>query len=178
VAARESARAQPERVTNRAFAVEAKQPSSKHPAQSPSANQQQPFLRANAASHCVQCIGCNGARVATRENRLQLLRGGLKRVQERGARYKVADELRIPAPPLHDRARVHLCSQEGPCNCGWRRGAFHRRRRRLFAQVSRADDDDETRETRFTRMRNKGVKSATLLQPDFGTASAMSPRII
>jgi hypothetical protein len=27
----------------------------------------------------------------------------LKRVQERGARYQVADELGIPAPPLDDR---------------------------------------------------------------------------
>jgi hypothetical protein len=117
VAARESARAQPERVTNRAFAVEAKQPSSKHPAQSPSADQQQPVVRANATSHRVQCMGCKGAPVATRENRLQLLHGGLKRVQERGARYKAADELRIPAPPLHDSALIHLCSQEGQGYC-------------------------------------------------------------
>ncbi len=36
----------------------------------------------------------------TRENGLQLLHGGLKRVQERGARYEVADELRISAPQL------------------------------------------------------------------------------
>jgi hypothetical protein len=106
VAARESARAQPERVTNRAFAVEAKQPSSKHRAQSPSHNQQQPVLRANATSHRVQSFGCKGARVATRENRLQLLHGGLKRVQEHGARYKVADELRLPAASLDNRALI------------------------------------------------------------------------
>ena len=48
-------------------------------------------------------MGWKGARVATRENRLQLLHGGLKRVQERGARYQVTDELRIPAAPLDDR---------------------------------------------------------------------------
>jgi hypothetical protein len=60
VAARESARAQPERVTDRAFAVEAKQPSSKHDAQSPSANQQQPVLRANTTSHRVPCFGFKG----------------------------------------------------------------------------------------------------------------------
>ena len=36
----------------------------------------------------------------TRENSLQLLHGGLKCVQERGARYEVADELRISAPSL------------------------------------------------------------------------------
>ncbi len=42
--------------------------------------------------------------MATRESRLQLLHGGLKRVQERGARYQVADELRISALPLDDRA--------------------------------------------------------------------------
>jgi hypothetical protein len=108
VAARESARAQPERVivTNRAFAVEAKQPSSKHDAQSPSGNQQQPVLRANTTSHRVQCIGFKGAPVATRENGLQLLHGGLKRVQERGARYQVADEFGIPAPSLDDRALI------------------------------------------------------------------------
>jgi len=43
---------------------------------------------------------------------LQLLYGGLKRVQERGARYEVADEieLRIYAPSLDDRALIHLCS--------------------------------------------------------------------
>ncbi len=34
----------------------------------------------------------------TRENSLQLHHGGLKRVQERGARYEVVDELRISAP--------------------------------------------------------------------------------
>jgi hypothetical protein len=109
VAARESAGAQPERVTNRAFAVEAKQPSSKHPAQSPSANQQQPVLRANATSHRVQRIGCKGAvaRVATRENRLQLLHGGLKRAQEGGVRYKVIDAPRISAPSTGDCARIH-----------------------------------------------------------------------
>jgi hypothetical protein len=106
VAARESARAQPERVivTNRAFAAEAKQPSSKHGAQSPSGNQQQPVLRANTTSHRVQCIGFKGTPVATRENGLQLLHGGLKRVQERGANNKVEDQLRIPAPSLDDRA--------------------------------------------------------------------------
>jgi hypothetical protein len=110
VAARESARAQPERVivTGRAFAVEAKQPASKHGAQSPSGNQQQPVLRANSypTSHRVQCIGFKGAPVATRENGLQLLHGGLKRVQERGARYQVEDELRISAPSLDDRALI------------------------------------------------------------------------
>ncbi len=36
----------------------------------------------------------------TQENSLQLLHSGLKRVQERGAHYQVADELRISAPPL------------------------------------------------------------------------------
>ena len=46
------------------------------------------------------------APVATRENGLQLLHGGLKRVQERGARYQVADELRIAAPSLDDRALI------------------------------------------------------------------------
>jgi hypothetical protein len=55
-------------------------------------------------------MGCKGAvaRVATRENRLQLLHGGLKRVRERGARYKVADEgeLRLPAASLDDRALI------------------------------------------------------------------------
>jgi hypothetical protein len=106
VAARESARAQPERVTDRAFAVEAKQPSSKHGAQSPSGNQQQPVLKANTTSHRVQCIGFKGAPVASRENGLQLLQGGLKRVQERGARYQVADELRISAPSLDDRTLI------------------------------------------------------------------------
>ena len=40
----------------------------------------------------------------TRENGLQLLHGGLKRVQERGACYKVADKLRISEPLLDDRA--------------------------------------------------------------------------
>ncbi len=53
VAARESARAQPECVTDRAFAVEAQQPSSKYRAQSPPGNQQQPVLRANTTYHCV-----------------------------------------------------------------------------------------------------------------------------
>ena len=107
VAARESARAQPERVTDRAFAVEAKQPSSKHDAQSPSGNQQQPVLRANATSHRVPCFGFKGAPVATREYGLQLLHGGLKRVQERGARYQVADESRLSAPSLDDRVWIH-----------------------------------------------------------------------
>ena len=45
--------------------------------------------------------------MATRKNRLQLLHGGLKRVQECGARYKVADDLRISAPPLNERACIH-----------------------------------------------------------------------
>ena len=111
VAARESARAQPERVTDRAFAVEAKQPLGKRRAQSPSGNQQKPVLRANShtTSHRVECIGFKGAPVATRENGLQLLHGGLKRVQERGARYQVADELRslmISAPLLNDRGLI------------------------------------------------------------------------
>jgi hypothetical protein len=55
-------------------------------------------------------MGCKGAvaRVATGENRLQLLHGGLKRVQERGVRYQAADELRTPAPPFHDRALIAL----------------------------------------------------------------------
>ncbi len=53
----------------------------------------------------------------TRENGLQLLHSGLKRVQERGARYQVADELRIPAPWLDDRALIHLCSQEEQGYC-------------------------------------------------------------
>ncbi len=57
-------------------------------------------------SQRIQCIGFKGPRVATRENRLQLLHGGLKRVQERGARYKVADELRTPAASLDDRALI------------------------------------------------------------------------
>ena len=125
VAARERARAQPERVivTDRAFAVEAKQPLGKHRAQSPSGNQQQPVLRANSytTSHRVQCIGCKGAPVATRENGLQLLHGGLKRVQERGVSYQVADEFGISAPSLDDRAWIHLCSQEGQGSCRWRR---------------------------------------------------------
>jgi len=117
VAARESARAQPERVivTKHTFAVKAKQPSSKHGEKSPSGNQQQPVLRANMTSHRFQCIGCKGAPVTTRENGLQLLHGGLKRVQERGARYQVADELRIPAPSLNDRVCIHLCSQDAKC---------------------------------------------------------------
>ena len=42
--------------------------------------------------------------MATRKNRLQLLHGGLKRVQERGTRYKVADDLRISEPSLGDGA--------------------------------------------------------------------------
>jgi hypothetical protein len=45
---------------------------------------------------------CKGESVATRENRLQLLHGGLKRVQERGTRYKAADELRISAPTFNN----------------------------------------------------------------------------
>ncbi len=57
----------------------------------------------------------------SRENGLQLLHGGLKRVQERGVRYEVADELRISAPPLDDRAWIHLCSHEEQGSCGWRR---------------------------------------------------------
>jgi hypothetical protein len=106
VAARYSARAQPQRVTNHAFAVEEKQPLSKHRAQSPSSNQQQPVVRANTTAHRAQRFAFKAELVATRENRLQLLHGGLKRVQERGARYYAADELRIPAPPLDDRARI------------------------------------------------------------------------
>jgi hypothetical protein len=77
---------------NRAFAVETKQPSSKQGAQSPSGYQQQPVLRANATSHRVQWIGCKEAPILTRENGLQLLQGGLKPVQERGARYQIVDE--------------------------------------------------------------------------------------
>ena len=65
----------------------------------------------------------------TRENGLQLLHSGLKRVQERGARYQVADELRISAPPLgacacnvlgisapslDRRACIHRCLQKEP----------------------------------------------------------------
>ena len=41
----------------------------------------------------IRCIDLKGAPVATRENGLQLLHGGLERVQERGARDEVADEL-------------------------------------------------------------------------------------
>jgi hypothetical protein len=83
---------------NRAFAVEANQPSSKHRAKLPSANQKQPVLRANATSHRVQCFGIKATVVATRENRPELLHGGLKRVQEHGARYRVANELRLSVP--------------------------------------------------------------------------------
>jgi hypothetical protein len=111
---RESARAQPERVTNCAFAVEAKQPLSKHGTQSSACNQQQPVLRANSytTSHRVQCIGFKGAHVATRENSLQLLYGGLKRVQECGSRYQVTDELfeilfEISSPTFNYCRRVH-----------------------------------------------------------------------
>ena len=129
VAARESARAQPERVTDRAIAVETKQPLSQQRAQSASSNQQQRGSRANITSHCLKCIGFKGAPVATRKNRLQLLHGGLKRVQERGARCEVADELRISAPPLgacacnvlgisapslDRRACIHRCLQKEP----------------------------------------------------------------
>ena len=56
--------------------------------------------------HRVQCIDFKGAPIATRENGLQLLHGGLKRVQESGARYQVAEELRISAPSLNDRALI------------------------------------------------------------------------
>jgi hypothetical protein len=73
-------------------------------AQSASSNQQQRGSRANITSHCLKCIGFKGAPVATRKNRLQLLHGGLKRVQECGAHYKVADDLRISAPSLGDGA--------------------------------------------------------------------------
>jgi hypothetical protein len=69
----------------------------------PSDNQQQPVLRANSytTSHRIQYIGFKGAPVATRENGLQLLDGGLKRVQERGARDEVVDESFISAPSLN-----------------------------------------------------------------------------
>ena len=159
VAARESARAQPERVivTNRAFAVEAKQPSSKHGAQSPSGNQQQPVLRANTTSHRVQCIGFKGAPVATRENGLQLLHGGLKRVQERGARYQVADELRIPAPSLSDRVLIHLCWQEEH-SCMWRRKAPLK----------------STEVAPPPPLRQVLLVFARLLEPDFGAAGPVS----
>ena len=72
-------------MTNRECAVEAKQPSSKRRAQS-SSDQQQPVLRANTASQLIQCTYFKGAPVANRETCLQLLHGGLKRVQKRGAR--------------------------------------------------------------------------------------------
>ena len=141
MAARESARAQPERVivTGRAFAVETKQPASKHGAQSPSGNQQQPVLRANSytTSHRVQSIGFKGAPVASRENGLQLLHGGLKRVQERGVRYQVADEFGISAPSFDDRAWIHLRSgiargaaRQGSCSADGGGALVLRRRRR------------------------------------------------
>jgi hypothetical protein len=76
----------------------------------------------------MRCKGAVAA-VATRENRLQLLHGGLKRVQERGVRHQLADELRISAPwlgacacselgivvrSLDSRACIHWCTQEEP----------------------------------------------------------------
>jgi hypothetical protein len=68
----------------------------------PSDNEQQPVLRANSytTSHRIQCIGFKGAPVATWENGLQRLHGGLKRVQELGAREEVVDESVISAPSL------------------------------------------------------------------------------
>jgi hypothetical protein len=93
VAARENTRGQPKHVIakNRAFAVEAKQSSSKHCAKSPSGYQQQPVLRANTTSHRFQYIDFKGPPVATRENCFQLFHGGLKRVNELGERYRVFD---------------------------------------------------------------------------------------
>ena len=50
--------------------------------------------------------------MSTGENGLQLLHGGLKPVQERGAHHEAVDELRISAPMLDDRAWIHLWWQE------------------------------------------------------------------
>jgi hypothetical protein len=47
-------------------------------------------------------MGCKEAPVATWENSLKLLHGGLKRVQERGTRYKVADELRTSSTTFNN----------------------------------------------------------------------------
>jgi hypothetical protein len=89
-------------MTDRAFAVETKQPFSKLQTQSPSSNQQQPVLRAKTTSHSIQRIDFKGTPGPTtnpgnRENGLQLLQGGLEPVQERGTHQEV-DELRISAP--------------------------------------------------------------------------------
>jgi hypothetical protein len=86
-------------ITDRAFAFQAKQLSSKHRAQSPSGNQQQPVIRANATSHRVPCAELKGNAITTAEIGLQLLQGGLKPVQERGVRYKTFDKLPIILPP-------------------------------------------------------------------------------
>ena len=100
-------------MTNREFSIEAKQPSSKRRAQS-SSDQQQPALRANTASQLIECTDFKGVPVATRTTCLQLLHGGLKRMQKRGACYEVADELRMSEPLFDDfppsletRASVH-----------------------------------------------------------------------
>ena len=122
VAAREGTHAQPHCiiVTNRAFAIETKQPSSKHCAQSPSGNQQQPVLRANTTSHRVRWISFKGAPVTTLENRHHTHGGDLKPVQERGARYEAADELRLCAAPLDERVFIHLLWEKAQGKCGWR----------------------------------------------------------
>jgi hypothetical protein len=45
--------------------------------------------------------------MTTQESDSKLLRGDLKPVQESGARDEVADDLRISAPSLDNRAWVH-----------------------------------------------------------------------
>ena len=67
--------------------------------------------------------------MTTAENGLQLLQGGLKPVQERGALYEAADELRIRAPLLGERVFVHLWWQKAQRDCGWQKALFIRRRR-------------------------------------------------
>ncbi len=95
VAPRENACPQSVVITHRAFAFQAKQLSSKDHAQSPSYNQQQPALRSYTALHRVQCAELKRNAITTAEIVLQLLQGALKPVQERGARYQGADELRL-----------------------------------------------------------------------------------
>jgi hypothetical protein len=112
VAARENACPQPVVMTDRAFAFQAKQLSSKHHAQSPSDNQQQPALRAYTTFHRVPCAELKGNAITTAEIGLQLLQGGLKPVQERGALYEAADELRLCAASLDQRAFIHLWRQD------------------------------------------------------------------
>ena len=58
--------------------------------------------------------------MTTAEIGQQLLQGGLKPVQERGARYEAADELRLCAASLDERAFVHLWWEKAQGKCGWR----------------------------------------------------------